>query len=506
MKWKALTGLFLFAIAMIVISFNDTTTFADDIVNQPLFTITIPKQLTIDADKCVEYQVCVHRNRTNAGTVTVIPDTEVVLSDSKGKADVTGQVAQDQTQFDFAADGADEQVTNGTVTANDLTAGDWTGSFNFKIDMQETKIGDDITLTSDNLEVYNISTSGDVVIPEYVTDTGGVKHKVTSINEYTFGGCSEVTSITIPKSVTSIGNCVAPDCDKLVSIIVDSENPVYDSRNNSNAIIETETNRLIQGCNTTVIPETVTTIGQYSFSYCNLLATISVPDSVKSIEKRAFDSCENLTSITIPNSVTSIDSDAFEWCSSLTSICIPNSVININDYAFWKCVGLTTVTIPSSVTNIGSSVFSECTGLTDAIIENGVASLSDFMFSGCTNLTQITIPTSVTKIGYSTFANCSNLSNIVIPNGVTSIGNGAFNNCFGFTNITIPENVTSIGYTAFDGCTNLTDVVFKNPNKWYVGSRAGLKDSLVSSSDLAISTKAATYLKKTHCYKYWTQG
>ena len=438
MRWKALTGLFLFAIAMIVISFNDTTTFADDIVNQPLFTITIPKQLTIDADKCVEYQVCVHRNRTNAGTVTVIPDTEVVLSDSKGKADVTGQVAQDQTQFEFAADGADEQVTNGTVTANDLTAGDWTGSFNFKIDMQETKIGDDITLTSDNLEVYNISTSGDVVIPEYVTDSGGVKHKVTSINEYTFGGCSEVTSITIPKSVTSIGNCVAPDCDKLVSIIVDSENPVYDSRNNSNAIIETETNRLIQGCNTTVIPETVTTIGQYSFSYCNLLATISVPDSVKSIEKRAFDSCENLTSITIPNSVTSIDSDAFEWCSSLTSICIPNSVSYLGGGLFYNCSSLTSVTLPENIESIPGG-----------------------MFDGCQSLASITIPNSVTSIGSSSFHGCKQLTSIDIPNSVTILGSYSIANCTGLTSISIPDDITSIGERAFGSCTNLSSVTYK---------------------------------------------
>ena len=404
MKWKTLIGLFLFAITLIVISFDDTTIFADDTVNQPLFTITIPKQLTIDADKCVEYQVCVHRNRTNAGTVTVIPDTEVVLSDSKGKADVTGQVAQDQTQFEFAADGADEQVTNGTVTANDLTAGDWTGAFNFKIDMQETKIGDDITLTSDNLAVYNISTSGDVVIPEYVTDTGGVKHKVTSINKYTFGGCSEVTSITIPKSVTSIGNCVVSDCDKLVSIIVDSENPVYDSRNNSNAIIETETNRLIQGCNTTVIPETVTTIGQYSFSYCNLLATISIPDSVKSIEKRAFDSCENLTSITIPDGVTSIDSDAFAWCSNLTS--------SINSNAFNGCKGLTSITIPNGVTNIEGAAFKGCSALPSITIPDGVTSIGYSAFEGCKGLISITIPNGVTNIGYYAFNSCSNLASV----------------------------------------------------------------------------------------------
>lgn len=265
MKWKALTGLFLLAITVTVISFNDITTFADDTINQPLFTITIPKQLTIDADKCVEYQVRVHRNRTNAGTVTVIPDTEVVLSDSKGKADVTGQVAQDQTQFEFAADGADEQVTNGTVTANDLTAGDWIGSFNFTIDMQETKIGDDITLTSDNLEVYNISTSGDVVIPEYVTDTDGVKHKVTSIDEYTFGDCPELTSITIPNSVTSIGSDAFYGCKQLTSID---------------------------------IPNSVTILGSFSIANCTGLTSISIPDDIISIGERAFGSCTNLSSVT----------------------------------------------------------------------------------------------------------------------------------------------------------------------------------------------------------------
>lgn len=438
MKWKALTGLFLLAITVTVISFNDITTFADDTINQPLFTITIPKQLTIDADKCVEYQVRVHRNRTNAGTVTVIPDTEVVLSDSKGKADVTGQVAQDQTQFEFAADGADEQVTNGTVTANDLTAGDWIGSFNFTIDMQETKTGDDITLTTNNLEVYNISTSGDVVIPEYVTDTDGVKHKVTSIDEYTFGDCSELTSITIPKSVTSIGECIAPDCDKLVSIIVDSENPVYDSRNNSNAIIETETNRLIQGCNTTVIPETVTTIGQDSFSCCNLLATISVPDSVKSIEKRAFDSCENLTSITIPDGVTSIGSMAFEWCSSLTSICIPNSVISLGGGLFYNCSSLTSVTLPENIESIPGG-----------------------LFYGCQSLASITIPNSVTSIGSDAFCGCEQLTSIDIPNSVTILGSFSIANCTGLTSISIPDNITSIGERAFGSCTNLSSVTYK---------------------------------------------
>lgn len=346
-----------------------------------------------------------------------------------------------------------------------------------------------------------------------------IPNSVTNIGERAFQSCSSLSSVTLPNTMTTISEAMFNRCTTLTDIKI-PDNVVR---------IEKEAFKTCCSLTNIVIPDNVTFIGKYAFNECSKLTSITlgsglkqindsafygckalnnieIPDNITSIDNYAFSGCSNISDIEIPESVTSIGQYAFRECSNLKSVSIPNSVININDYAFWKCVGLTTVTIPSSVTNIGSSVFSGCTGLTDAIIENGVASLSDFMFSGCTNLTQITIPTSVTKIGYSTFANCSNLSNIVIPNGVTSIGNGAFNNCFGFTNITIPENVTSIGYTAFDGCTNLTDVVFKNPNKWYVGSRAGLKDSLVSSSDLAISTKAATYLKKTHCYKYWTQG
>ena len=156
-----------------------------------------------------------------------------------------------------------------------------------------------------------------------------------------FYGCSGLTSITIPNSVTSIGGGAFSGCPKLEKIIVSNENTYFDSRDNCNAIILTATNTLLFGCKNSIIPNGVT-----------------------SIENSAFDCCTGLTSITIPNSVTRIGDYAFRSCTGLTSITIPNSVTSIGDYAFSGCSGLTSITIPNSVVSIGMEAFYGCTGLT----------------------------------------------------------------------------------------------------------------------------------------------
>ena len=150
--------------------------------------------------------------------------------------------------------------------------------------------------------------------------------------------------MTIPNSVTTIGNGAFSDCPWLTSLTVDKNNGTYDSRDNCNAIIETSTNKLIVGCKNTIIPNSVTSIGD-----------------------RAFECCYGLTSVTIPNSVTSIGSQAFFHCHWLTSVSIPNSVTSIGDYAFDYCSGLTSVIIGNSVTTIGDSAFYDCSGLTKLV-------------------------------------------------------------------------------------------------------------------------------------------
>ena len=178
-----------------------------------------------------------------------------------------------------------------------------------------------------------------------------IPSSVTSLGDAAFFGCSDLTSVTIPQSVMSIGEGTFCGCVGLTTIVVDGDNPIYDSRDNCNAIIETASNTLIQGCKTTTIPNSVTSIGDYAFWVCSGLTSVTIPNSVESIGDYAFSDCSGLISVTIPNSVTSIGNGAFEYCSGLISVTIGNSVESIGEYAFQNCSGLTSVTIPNSVTS-----------------------------------------------------------------------------------------------------------------------------------------------------------
>ena len=147
-----------------------------------------------------------------------------------------------------------------------------------------------------------------------------IPNSVLEIGERAFYGCTELTSIEIPSSVISIGNAAFGICYNVSYIHVDTENTVYDSRNECNAIIETSTNRLISGCNNTIIPNGVTRIEEHAFEYCYGMSSISIPNSVTSIGNFAFYNCSGLTSFTIPHGVTSIGEQAFYYCSKLKSI------------------------------------------------------------------------------------------------------------------------------------------------------------------------------------------
>ena len=256
------------------------------------------------------------------------------------------------------------------------------------------------------------SYSGAVVIPSSV-EYNGQNYSVTSIGDYAFRNCSKLTSITIPNSVTSIGydafgSCsgltyiIIPNsvtsigydafegCSGLTSIYVGSNNSVYDSRNHCNAIIETSSNTLILGCKNTVIPNSVTSIGEEAFEHCSGLTSVTIGSGVKSIGSRAFYGCTGLTSVIIPESVISIGNWAFSECRNLKSITIPNSVTSIGGYAFEKCQSLTSVTIGNSVTSIGSWAFSGCYELKSVTIGSGVKSIESNAFRDCYDLTSVT--------------------------------------------------------------------------------------------------------------------
>ena len=361
-----------------------------------------------------------------------------------------------------------------------------------------------------------------VSIPTTVTNNHTTYH-VTRIVREAFKYCAQLTSVTIPNSVTEIGNLAFGGCSSLTSITI----PNSVKKIGSYAFIK------CSALTNATIPNSLKSIGYNAFSYCSSLSSITIPNSVTSIGGAAFWGCTSLTSVTIPNSVKSIGVRAFGYCSSLTSVTIPNSVTSIGDCAFDACKSLTSVTIPNSVTHIISGTFKNCSSLTSITIPNSVTHIGDHAFKGCSSLTSITIPSSVTSIGGDAFygtalyndpanwengalyidnclikvdnaydgnftirANtrliadwafsdcshinlnslfsgnkdheslaCTSLTSIIIPNSVTEIGKGAFQGCSSLTAITLSNSITSIGFCAFKDCKSLTSITIPNSVK-----------------------------------------
>jgi hypothetical protein len=307
---------------------------------------------------------------------------------------------------------------------------------------------------------------------------------LTSIGEQAFRDCSKLRSIIFPNNVISVGMDAFQGCISL---------PVEDNIRYADTYLVEVVDKSqfdIHIKNGTLF------IGNYAFSDCTNLISITIPNNVISIGAGAFYGCYNLETINIPNSVTVIESYAFMCCYGMTSITIPSSVKLIDDNAFHSCYSLTSMIVAPGNTNydsrnncnaiIETSSNTLIAGCQNTIIPFGVTSIKDCAFEACTTLKSIIIPNSVTKIGYSAFNECSNLKSVTISNSVIDIGEYAFSStaltsitipnrleivnagmfagCHNLTSVTIPRSVTNIMCSAFYDCSRLSLINIENPN------------------------------------------
>jgi len=315
-----------------------------------------------------------------------------------------------------------------------------------------------------------------------------VPDEVTWISIDAFRSCDKITSVFIPKSVTRIDTQNFGFCDSLTSIVVDTDNPVFDSRDNCNAIIVTATNTLIHGCSGTIIPDGIEVIAEGAFVGCYHLQSLRIPASVKYLEPEFFEVCPNLSSIVVDennpvydsrngcNTIIETETDTLLYCATLVeSFVIPIGVRYIGDGAFKGCRVLKFVYIPHSVTSIGEDAFLNCNSLEGEIDLTGIGLIGNEAFDDCSHLTKVTIGWGLRKISRGAFCSCINLKELSITGDVREIGSWAFGRCDSLESITLPASIEKIEPTAFKECNRISKVFIPKGTSEHFGSFDALK-------------------------------
>ncbi len=343
--------------------------------------------------------------------------------------------------------------------------------------------------------------------------------KENTLNDYTFYNCSALESVTLPRTLTAIGNMVFSVCANLKEINVPADNASFKSIDG--VLFSNADHKLIRYPNAHAgqvynVPADVKVIGYEAFADCVDLLSIVLPEGLVSIEGVAFTFCKKMEAIDIPASVSTIAPSAFNYCNSLkfinvaqgnanltsvngvlfnkdksrllrypmgkkgdyhvpetvkeigeyafdmgtglTAVTLPEGLVELKKYAFYNCTQLKSIVIPNSVNSMGNGVFSACKGLESVQLSNAIASLGDWAFSGCKALTEIELPQTLTSFGEGAFSDCVLLKSVAVPEGTGRISNSMFAGCKGLEKAILPASVTSIGDYAFYGCQGLVQL------------------------------------------------
>lgn len=292
---------------------------------------------------------------------------------------------------------------------------------------------------------------------------------IKSIESYAFSGCTNLISVKLFDTITSIGAGAFSNCTNLTSMTCCQVHAGF-KRDLATSI---------------EIPYSITEIKHNVFKGCTKLNSVEIPTGVTKIGMCAFEGCSNLMSINIPDSVTNIANGAFNECSKLSSVEISyltnfannafESYTKINK-RFWSLTAdgrelidcdnnaSGTIILSRGIAKIGDKAFQNCKKITALEIPDSVTEIGDSAFQFCDNLLSVEIPSSVTNIGNYAFSCCSSLQNIEIPNGVIKIGHWAFEHCTSLSSISIPSSVIEIGCDVITGCTGLNKIIIDKEN------------------------------------------
>ena len=325
-------------------------------------------------------------------------------------------------------------VTNAAEISADSSVGYNENGFTYYIDFYDSTA---------RIVDYN-GTSTDLVIPSTL---GG--SKVVCIGSSAFKNNTNLTSVTIPDTVTTIENSAFSGCSNIKKLTL--------GKNVSEIGMHAFQSNI--GLTTLTIPDSVTFIDTGAFGGCSKLREISIGKSVSRMGGAVFSSSPQLRKVTIAEGTTVIGTDAFSNCYLLDNIKIPNTVTEIGANAFSGCTGLKSVTLGNSVKTIGYYAFSNDKNITSLNIPDSVELIEKAAFKDCTNLATLSIGGGVNKMEKNVFQNCTSLNKVTIGRGTTVIGSYAFDNCGVLKSVSIPDTLKEIGYYAFKNCSSLTSVV-----------------------------------------------
>lgn len=545
----------------------DTANVSVEFSKDSYFTVTLPETIAGNNDTTVTFDCTVEGDITADKVVTVVPQdgdtntdgTQVVLTDATGK---TKDADISLVKTEYTADEIVQKNTSqGSVVFPALSAGTWTGTGKFVINMSDAAVKPGLYANDENTKLTkswdDLVDDSDVVVSDTTITNSNVAtlagslvipDTVTAIGDNAFNGCSELTAVMIPESVVTIGSKAFGGDSKLKAIVASNVetiatdafanvsnveyngdatgNPWGAKSVNDVAVLDAglydSNDKLVKSWNQLIADGVITntngvlTTGKYDFSTNSngssdaLDGKLIIANDVTTINNIAFKKCTKLTEVVIPNSVSVIKGFSFNDCTNLKKVTLGDGVTVVENDAFAN-TALTNITIPKSVNTIGVCVFVNCNNLTRIDVNNGNSSYESvdgvlFNKNG-THLIEYpagryddtyTIPSGVTNIEMGAFSGCGNLVSIDIPNTVVGIDTYAFASCVKLKSITIPDTITTIPDYAFYKCTNLTSISL--PNKLIsIGHGAFMDCSSLMSVTLPSSVKTIDYSAFANC-------